>query len=54
MTLRVWYKNGFETEYGIAEPSWIDKPFDPGTHKVLSDGHKLLINKYGKFENIQF
>lgn len=52
-SIRIWYKDGFEVEYGIAEPSWIDQPLDAGTHQVLIDGYKVLIDKYGKFENIE-
>lgn len=38
-SIRVWYKNGQEVEFGIVDPSWIEEPLDAGTKKVLSDGY---------------
>ncbi|MDE6406552.1 MAG: nucleotidyltransferase domain-containing protein, partial [Lachnospiraceae bacterium] len=34
-SIRVWYKNGQEVEFGIVEPSWIAIPLDTGTNRVL-------------------
>lgn len=51
-SIRVWYKNGHEVEFGIVEPSWIEKPLDAGTNKVLSDGYKIVIDKKGYFDNL--
>lgn len=51
-SIRVWYKNGQEVEFGIVEPSWIEKPLDTGTSKVLSDGCKIVIDKKDYFENL--
>ena len=52
-SIRVWYKDGKEVEFGIVEPSWISTPLDAGTHQVLSDGYKIIIDKKGYFENLQ-
>ena len=38
-SIRVWYKDGKEVEFGIVDPSWISIPLDAGTYKVLSDGY---------------
>ena len=51
-SIRVWYKNGQEIEFGIVEPSWIAVPLDSGTHRVLSDGYKVVIDKKHYFDNI--
>lgn len=51
-SIRVWYKNGQEVEFGIVEPSWIEKPLDSGTNKVLSDGYKIILDKKHHFENL--
>ena len=51
-SVRVWYKNGLEVEFGVVEPSWIEKPLDNGTNKVLSDGYKIVLDKKRHFENL--
>lgn len=51
-SIRVWYKSGQEVEFGIVEPSWIEKPLDSGTNKVLSDGYKIVIDKKDYFANL--
>jgi len=52
-SIRVWYENGFEVEFGIVEPSWISLPLDVGTQKVLSDGYKVLVDKVHYFSNLK-
>ena len=52
-SIRVWYKDGKEVEFGIVDPTWVSKPLDAGTHKVLSDGYKIVIDKKRYFENLQ-
>ena len=49
-SIRVWYRNGLEVEFGIVEPSWIRKPLDDGTKKVLEDGYKVILDKKYHFE----
>ncbi len=51
-SVRVWYKNGPEAEFGIVEPSWIERPLDSGTAKVLSDGYKIILDKKNHFKNL--
>lgn len=53
-SIRVWYESGLEVEFGIVEPSWIDRPIDRGTYKVLSDGYKVIVDKKGYFKNLDF
>ena len=52
-SIRVWYKDGKEVEFGIVDPSWIAVPLDAGTYKVLSDGYKIIIDKRGYFEDLK-
>lgn len=52
-SIRVWYESGLEVEFGIVEPSWISLPLDSGTHKVLSDGYKVIIDKKNYFQNLE-
>ena len=52
-SIRVWYKDGKEVEFGIVEPSWISMPLDTGTYKVLSDGYKIIIDKKRYFEDLK-
>lgn len=44
-SVRVWYKDGKEVEFGIVEPSWISNPLDAGTYQVLCDGYKVVLDK---------
>lgn len=53
-SIRVWYKNGLEVEFGIVEPSWVSIPLDNGTYKVLCDGYKVIIDKKKYFQNLEF
>lgn len=51
-SIRVWYSDGKEVEFGIVEPSWVTIPLDTGTYQVLSDGYKLIVDKKRYFENL--
>jgi len=48
-SIRVWYKNGLEVEYGMVTKAWAELPLDSGTSSVLLDGYKILIDKNGLF-----
>ena len=48
-SIRVWYKNGLEVEYGMVTKTWIELPLDFGTSEVLLDGYKVLIDKADLF-----
>lgn len=50
-SIRVWYSSsGFEVEFGITTPIWIEKPLDDGTLRVLSDGYKVILDKEDYFK----
>ncbi len=44
-SLRVWYQNGPEVEYGITTPDWAATPLDAGTRRVISDGMIMLFER---------
>lgn len=48
-SVRVWYENGPEVEYGLVPPSWAGSPLDPGTARVLRDGYRVLQDRAGHF-----
>lgn len=52
-SIRVWYENGLEAEFGIVEPSWIRLSLDSGTRKVLNDGYKVIVDKKNYFQNME-
>ena len=41
-----------EVEFGIVEPSWIEKPLDAGTKKVLGDGYQVIMDKKDSFKSV--
>ncbi len=46
-SLRVWYGDGLEVEYGIAGKDWAAPPLDDGTRQVISDGMVILYERDG-------
>jgi predicted nucleotidyltransferase len=52
-SLRVFYKDNLEVEYGFALPEWADIPVDPGTHRVVSNGMKSLFDPKGVLAKLQ-
>ena len=46
-SLRVFYKDGLEVEYGFALPDWAGIPVVSGTHRVACDGLKILFDPQG-------
>ncbi len=47
ISMRVWYQDGLEVEYGFALLDWAEPPVDPGTQRVLDDGVKVLFDRDG-------
>jgi hypothetical protein len=45
ISVRVYYQNGYEVEYGITRPDWASIPLDVGTRKVISDGMVVLFER---------
>lgn len=48
-SLRVWYVDGHEVEFGLATPEWARQPLDAGTAEVLRQGFVPLHDPEGFF-----
>jgi predicted nucleotidyltransferase len=46
-SLRVYYKEDLEVEFGLTSSEWTSEPIDKGTRKVIADGMKILSDKTG-------
>jgi predicted nucleotidyltransferase len=44
-SIRVWYSDGREVEYGMTDESWATVPLDEGTRWVISDGMQILFER---------
>ena len=44
-SLRVWYQNGVEVEYGLTTPDWAALPLDAGTQEVIRGGIVILFER---------
>ncbi|HUV88802.1 MAG TPA: nucleotidyltransferase domain-containing protein [Anaerolineae bacterium] len=44
-SIRVWYADGHEVEYGITDEGWAALPLDEGAHRVISDGMRVLFER---------
>ncbi len=44
-SVRVWYRDGLEIEFGITDEDWVDLPLDPDTQAVVSDGLVVLLER---------
>ena len=44
-SLRVWYSDGQEVEYGFTDETWSAVPLDEGTQKVISNGMRILSER---------
>lgn len=52
-SIRTWYGDGREVEFGILEPSWTAVPLDSGTYRVLSDGFVIVADKKQHFKDLK-
>jgi predicted nucleotidyltransferase len=46
-SLRVWYADGSEVEFGLTGPDWVALPLDEGTAQVIAGGIKVWYEKEG-------
>ncbi len=51
-SVRAWYEDGIEVEFGLVEPSWIAQPLDSGTGRVLRDGYLIVADKQGLLDGL--
>jgi predicted nucleotidyltransferase len=45
ISIRVWYADGREIEYGLTDRSWAASPLDAGTRRVIEDGMHILFER---------
>ncbi|MBN1537575.1 MAG: nucleotidyltransferase domain-containing protein [Anaerolineales bacterium] len=44
-SLRVWYLDGTEVEFGITTTKWTQLPLDEGTQNIIQDGMQVLYER---------
>jgi len=44
-SIRVWYFDNLEVEYGITGEDWISLPLDAGTRQVIQDGMEVVFER---------
>jgi hypothetical protein len=49
---RVWYADGLEIEFGIADRDWGSAPLDAGTRRVIEGGCIVLFDRGNAFLGI--
>lgn len=49
-SLRVWYREDLEVEFGITSLEWARVPLDEGSRRVIQDGMRILLDKTGLLE----
>jgi hypothetical protein len=52
-SLRTFYRDGLEVEYGFSTPDWADVPMDAGSFRVVSDGMQILYDPLGILSAVQ-
>lgn len=45
ISIRVWYADGREVEYGITDERWAAIPLDEGSRRIISDGMRVLFEQ---------
>jgi predicted nucleotidyltransferase len=45
ISIRVWYTDGREVEYGITDERWSAIPLDEGTRRVIADEMRVLFER---------
>ena len=52
-SLRVYYTEGLEVEFGMTTLVWAAVPVDPGTRHVVSHGMRILWDREGLLARLQ-
>lgn len=50
-SIRVFYADGLEVEFGITDADWLSLPLDSGTRQVLQDGYQVLLDSVSLFKH---
>ncbi len=48
-SVRVFYEEGPEVEFGLTQLDWLAQPLDAGTVGVLRDGFQIVYDRSGKY-----
>lgn len=51
-SLRIFYNNELEVEYGVVTNEWVKEPLDKGTKNVVENGFKILFDKENVFSSV--
>jgi predicted nucleotidyltransferase len=51
-SLRIFYKNELEIEYGVVTKQWVEEPLDEGTKEVVENGFMILLDKENIFSSV--
>lgn len=51
-SIRVWYRDGLEVEFGITLPDWAEQPLDAGTRQVIADGMQIVFDRDGSLQGL--
>jgi uncharacterized protein len=44
-SVRVWYSDGLEVEFGFTDETWCALPVDGGTKRVIADGIQIITER---------
>lgn len=44
-SLRVWYSDGLEVEFGFVDETWVARPLDEDTLRIVSGGMKVMFER---------
>jgi predicted nucleotidyltransferase len=44
-SLRVWYEDGREVEFGFSSREWAEEPLDEGTRRVILEGMRVIFER---------
>jgi len=50
-SIRVWYVEGYEVEFGIAGLDWASNPSDKGDAQVIKNGIRILYENAGELSH---
>ncbi|MDF2593648.1 MAG: Nucleotidyltransferase domain [Clostridia bacterium] len=52
-SIRIFYGNGLEVEYGVVTDQWVKEPLDEGTKNVVKNGFKVVTEKEDIFYSVR-
>lgn len=44
-SVRAWYRDGLEVEFGLTNREWVRQPLDPGTRRVIEQGLRVVYEQ---------